>query len=40
MVLLPAHLSLKCATIIPTTVCWVGAGGVNGVLYEGFRVAF
>jgi hypothetical protein len=40
MVLLLAHLSLKCAAIIPVTVCWVGAGGVGGVFYEGLRVAF
>ncbi len=40
MVLLPAHLLLKCVAIIPAAVCWVGAGGVGGVLYEGLRVAF
>jgi len=37
MVLLLAHLPLKCVAIIPATVCWVGAGGV---LCEGLRVAF
>jgi tRNA A37 threonylcarbamoyladenosine dehydratase len=40
MVLLLAHLPFKCATIIPATVCWVGAGGIGGVLYEALRVAF
>jgi hypothetical protein len=40
MVLLLAHLLLKCVAIIPTVVCWVGAGGVGGVLCEGLRVAF
>ncbi len=40
MVLLPTHLLLKCAAIIPVTVCWVRAGGVSGVLCEGLRVAF
>jgi len=40
MVLLLAHLSLKCAAIISAAVCWVGAGGVGGVLCEGLRVAF
>jgi hypothetical protein len=40
MVLLPAHLLLKCAAIIPMAVCWVGAGGVGGLLCEGLRVAF
>ncbi len=40
MVLLPAHLPLKCVAIIPTAVCWVRAGGVGGVLCEGLRVAF
>jgi len=40
MVLLLAHLSLKCVAIIPTTVNWVGVSGVGGVLFEGLRVAF
>jgi len=40
MVLLPAHLPLKCAAIIWAAVCWVGTGGVGGVLCEGLRVAF
>jgi len=40
MVLLLAHLPLKCAANIPVAVCWVGVGGVGGVLCEGLRVAF
>ncbi len=40
MVLLPAHLSLKCVAIIPAVVNWVGVSGVGGVLCEGLRVAF
>ncbi len=40
MVLLPAHLLLKCVAIILAAVCWVGADGVSGVLCEGLRVTF
>jgi hypothetical protein len=40
MVLMLAHLPFKCVAIIPTAVCWVGAGGVSGVLYEGLKVTF
>ncbi len=40
MVLLLAHLPLKCVAIIPAAVSWVRVNGVSGVLCEGLRVAF
>jgi hypothetical protein len=37
MVLLLAHLSLKCVSIISAALSWVGISGVGGVLCEGLR---